>query len=101
MDVVTGEPLLSSTDKFESGCGWPAFSRPIESPAVVELPDSSYGMQRTEVRSRGGNSHLRHVFNGNPESPQRHTLLHQQRLSAIYSLWENGRCGLWISPGSV
>ena len=69
VDVVTGEPLFSSADKFESGCGWPAFSRPIEAPAVVELPDGSYGMQRTEVRSRAGDSHLGHVFTDDPESP--------------------------------
>lgn len=69
VDVVTGEPLFSSADKFESGCGWPAFSRPIESPAVVELPDDSFGMHRTEVRSRAGDSHLGHVFTGDPESP--------------------------------
>ena len=69
VDVVTGEPLFSSTDKFESGCGWPAFSKPIESPAVIELPDDSYGMRRTEVRSRAGNSHLGHVFINDPESP--------------------------------
>lgn len=69
VDVVTGEPLFSSLDKFESDCGWPAFSKPIESPAVVELPDNSYGMKRTEVRSRAGNSHLGHVFAGDPESP--------------------------------
>lgn len=69
VDVVTGEPLFSSTDKFESGCGWPAFSKPIETPAVVELPDNSYGMKRIEVRSRAGNSHLGHVFTGDPESP--------------------------------
>lgn len=69
VDIVTGEPLFSSTDKFESGCGWPAFSKPIESPAVVELPDNSYGMKRIEVRSRAGDSHLGHVFTGDPESP--------------------------------
>lgn len=69
VDVVTGEPLFSSTDKFESGCGWPAFSKPIESPAVVELPDDSHGMHRIEVRSRAGDSHLGHVFSGDPESP--------------------------------
>ena len=67
--MVTGEPLFSSTDKFESGCGWPAFSKPIETPAVVELPDNSYGMKRIEVRSRAGNSHLGHVFTGDLESP--------------------------------
>ena len=69
VDVVTGEPLFSSTDKFESGCGWPAFSKPIEEPAVVELPDDSHGMHRTEVRSRAGDSHLGHVFTGDRESP--------------------------------
>ncbi len=69
VDVVTGEPLFSSADKFESGCGWPAFSKPIEEPAVVELPDDSHGMHRTEVRSRAGNSHLGHVFTGDRESP--------------------------------
>lgn len=69
VDIVTGEPLFSSTDKFESGCGWPAFTKPIEEPAVVELEDISYGMHRTEVRSRAGDSHLGHVFTGDPESP--------------------------------
>lgn len=69
VDIVTGEPLFSSTDKFESGCGWPAFTKPIEEPAVVEMPDDSHGMSRTEVRSRAGNSHLGHVFSGDPESP--------------------------------
>ena len=69
VDIVTGEPLFSSTDKFESSCGWPAFSKPIEEPAVVELIDTSYGMIRTEVRSRAGNSHLGHVFENDPESP--------------------------------
>ena len=69
VDVVTGEPLFSSTDKFESGCGWPAFSKPIEAPAVVERQDNSYGMNRTEVRSRAGDSHLGHVFTGDPDSP--------------------------------
>ena len=69
VDVVTGEPLFSSADKFESSCGWPAFSKPIEAPAVVELPDDSHGMHRTEVRSRAGDSHLGHVFTGDRESP--------------------------------
>ena len=56
-------------NQFESGCGWPAFSKPIEEPAVVELPDDSHGMHRTEVRSRAGDSHLGHVFTGDRESP--------------------------------
>ena len=69
VDIVTGEPLFSSADKFESGCGWPAFTKPIEIPAVVEREDLSHGMRRTEVRSRAGDSHLGHVFTGDPESP--------------------------------
>ena len=69
VDIVTGEPLFSSTDKYESGCGWPAFTKPIEEPAVVELEDLSHGMRRTEVRSRAGDSHLGHVFTCDPESP--------------------------------
>ena len=69
VDIVTVEPLFSSTDKFESSCGWPAFSKPIEEPSIVELEDNSFGMQRVEVRSRAGNSHLGHVFENDPESP--------------------------------
>ena len=69
VDVVTGEPLFSSTDKYESSCGWPAFTKPIEAPSVVYLLDESHGMQRIEVRSRAGNSHLGHVFLNDPESP--------------------------------
>ena len=69
VDVVTGEPLFSSADKYESSCGWPAFTKPIEAPSVVYLEDSSHGMERIEVRSRAGNSHLGHVFTDDPESP--------------------------------
>ena len=69
VDVVTGEPLFSSADKYESSCGWPAFTQPIEGPAVIELEDNSLGMERIEVRSRAGNSHLGHVFTDDPESP--------------------------------
>ena len=69
VDVVTGEPLFSSLDKFESTCGWPAFSQPIEEPVVMERTDGSYGIERTEVRSRAGDSHLGHVFAGDPDSP--------------------------------
>ena len=69
VDIVTGEPLFSSTDKYESSCGWPAFTKPIEAPSVVYLLDESHGMQRIEVRSRAGNSHLGHVFINDPESP--------------------------------
>ena len=69
VDIVTGEPLFSSEDKFESSCGWPAFSQPIEEPSVVELQDLSHGMVRTEVRSRAGDSHLGHVFLNEPGVP--------------------------------
>ena len=69
VDVVTGEPLFTSKDKFESSCGWPAFSTPIEAGTVKELTDRSFGMTRTEVRSRSGNSHLGHVFRGPYEGP--------------------------------
>ncbi|WP_124727547.1 peptide-methionine (R)-S-oxide reductase MsrB [Staphylospora marina] len=66
VDVVTGEPLFSSLDKFDSGCGWPSFTRPIHEDQVVERPDYSHGMIRTEVRSREGDSHLGHVFDDGP-----------------------------------
>ncbi len=66
VDVTTGEPLFLSTDKFESGCGWPAFSKPISGEVVSEHRDVSHGMIRTEVRSRYGNAHLGHVFNDGP-----------------------------------
>jgi len=66
VDVATGEPLFSSTDKFNSGTGWPSFTRPVEKGRVVEDQDSSHGMVRTEVRSTGGNSHLGHLFDDGP-----------------------------------
>jgi methionine-R-sulfoxide reductase len=66
VDIVSGEPLFSSTDKFDSGTGWPSFVRPIERTNVVEHEDGSYGMRRTEVRSAQGDSHLGHVF---PDGP--------------------------------
>ncbi|MDP3857506.1 MAG: bifunctional peptide-methionine (S)-S-oxide reductase MsrA/peptide-methionine (R)-S-oxide reductase MsrB [Stagnimonas sp.] len=66
VDVVTGEPLFSSTDKYDSKCGWPSFTKPIDPAVVRDVPDLSYGMVRTEVRSRVGNSHLGHVFDDGP-----------------------------------
>lgn len=66
VDVVTGEPLFLSSDKFDSGCGWPSFSKPIDEDALVESRDLSHGMDRTEVRSRVGRSHLGHVFDDGP-----------------------------------
>ncbi|MEM6566005.1 MAG: peptide-methionine (R)-S-oxide reductase MsrB [Pseudomonadota bacterium] len=66
VDIVSGEPLFASADKYESGCGWPSFTKPIEPAHVTELRDSSLGMVRTEVRSTHGDSHLGHVF---PDGP--------------------------------
>ncbi len=66
VDIVSGKPLFSSLDKFDSGCGWPSFSRPLASKEVVERADHSHGMERTEVRSSVADSHLGHVFNDGP-----------------------------------
>lgn len=67
VDIVSGEPLFASSDKFDSGCGWPSFTKPIEPAHVTELRDVSHGMVRTEVRSKHGDSHLGHVF---PDGPR-------------------------------
>jgi peptide-methionine (R)-S-oxide reductase len=66
VDIVSGEPLFASSDKYESGCGWPSFTKPIEPTNVAELRDVSHGMVRTEVRSAHGDSHLGHVFEDGP-----------------------------------
>jgi peptide-methionine (R)-S-oxide reductase len=67
VDIVSGEPLFLSSDKFDSGCGWPSFTKPIAESSVVEKTDMGHGMVRTEVRSKGGDSHLGHVF---PDGPK-------------------------------
>jgi peptide-methionine (R)-S-oxide reductase len=67
VDIVSGEPLFASSDKFESGCGWPSFTQPIAAAHVNELRDATHGMVRTEVRSTFGDSHLGHVFPDGPE----------------------------------
>ncbi|MCT4683132.1 MAG: peptide-methionine (R)-S-oxide reductase MsrB [Roseicyclus sp.] len=67
VDIVSGEPLFASSDKYDSGCGWPSFTKPIEPAHVTELRDLSHGMIRTEVRSTHGDSHLGHVF---PDGPR-------------------------------
>lgn len=67
VDVVSGEPLFSSLDKYDSGSGWPSFLRPLEPENVVEREDFRHGMKRTEVRSRGADSHLGHVFDDGPQ----------------------------------
>lgn len=66
VDIVSGEPLFASSDKYESGCGWPSFTKPIETANINELHDTSHGMRRIEVRSTHGDSHLGHVF---PDGP--------------------------------
>ena len=66
VDIVSGEPLFASADKFESGCGWPSFTKPIAPVHVNELKDASHGMVRTEVRSSAADSHLGHVFDDGP-----------------------------------
>ena len=67
VDIVSGKSLFSSRDKFDSGCGWPSFTKPIEEGEVKELRDLSHGMNRIEVRSEGADSHLGHVFNDGPK----------------------------------
>jgi len=67
VDIVSGEPLFASADKYESGCGWPSFTKPIEPAHIAELEDRTLGMIRTEVRSTHGDSHLGHVF---PDGPR-------------------------------
>ena len=67
VDIVSGEPLFLSDDKFESGCGWPSFTKPVEASYIKEISDTSLGMIRTEVRSTNGDSHLGHVF---PDGPK-------------------------------
>jgi peptide-methionine (R)-S-oxide reductase len=68
VDIVSGEPLFASYDKYDSGCGWPSFTQPVAKEHVVDRMDTSHGMRRIEVRSRDGDSHLGHVF---PDGPER------------------------------
>lgn len=67
VDIVSGKPLFSSNDKYDAGCGWPSFTKPIEAVEVTEHFDTAHGMRRTEVRSKTADSHLGHVF---PDGPQ-------------------------------
>ncbi|MER1957396.1 MAG: peptide-methionine (R)-S-oxide reductase MsrB [Solibacillus sp.] len=67
VDIISGKPLFSSTDKFDAGCGWPSFSKPIDAPEVTEHFDTTHGMRRVEVRSKTADSHLGHVF---PDGPR-------------------------------
>ena len=67
MDIVSGEPLFASTDKYDAGCGWPSFSKPIDRKEIKEKADFSHGMHRVEVRSKEADSHLGHVFSDGPQ----------------------------------
>jgi peptide-methionine (R)-S-oxide reductase len=67
VDIVSGKPLFSSLDKFDAGCGWPSFTKPLQAEEIIEKDDFSHFMTRTEVRSKSANSHLGHVF---PDGPQ-------------------------------
>ena len=77
VDITTGEPLFVSTDKFDSGCGWPSFSQPIQKDIIPEKKDTSHGMIRTEVRSKTGDAHLGTRIHRWSERERRITLLHQ------------------------
>lgn len=66
VDIVSGEPLFTSMDKFDSGCGWPSFTKPLEAGSILEKDDTRFHMRRTEVRSKAADSHLGHVFDDGP-----------------------------------
>ncbi|MER2227528.1 MAG: peptide-methionine (R)-S-oxide reductase MsrB [Carnobacterium sp.] len=67
VDIISGKPLFSSNDKYDAGCGWPSFTKPIEEKEVIEKMDTKFGMHRTEVRSSESDSHLGHIFTDGPQ----------------------------------
>lgn len=83
VDIVSGEPLFSSRDKFESKSGWPSFTKPLEPQNVVERQDTSHGMIRTEIRSKHGDSHLGHVFPDGPKPTGLHYCMNSASLRFI------------------
>lgn len=94
VDIVSGEPLFASSDKFDSGCGWPSFTKPLMGEHVVEKSDTTHGMVRVEVRSRDGDSHLGHVFPDGPRDAGL-ALLHQFRQLAFCRARRHGSGRIW------
>jgi methionine-R-sulfoxide reductase len=99
VDVVSGQPLFSSLDKFDSGCGWPSFSRALATNDVVERPDHSAGMERIEVRSGAADSHLGHVFNDGPGPSGLRYCINSASLRFIpLEQMEKAGCSTYLEP---
>jgi len=95
VDITSGEPLFTSRDKFESECGWPSFSKPIDSETIDEKIDIGFGMVRTEVRTKNSDSHLGHIFNDGPKESGGLRYCIKQCFVGIYTKGRNGRQRIW------